>query len=484
MAQLRESATPPQRTAGWRRAVRLRCPDRLFENWPHLALALAFLAGYCLLALVRYERFGSPSWDLAIFTEAVKGYAHFGAPLVSAKGPGFNALGDHWSPILLLLAPFFRLVPSAATLLVGQAALFAWSVGVVSQTSARVLHRRAQGLQIGTAYGLSWGLQRAIDAEFHEIAFAVPLLAVVGRQILLGRWERAAWWSLPLVLVKEDLGLTVAVVGVLLAWSGRRRCTGSVLVLLGLGFAALTFALLVPHFNPLHQYDYWSKLPGGVQPNLGQVFGAPFTRLTVWKTMGWLLGIVGFLALRSPLTIIALPTLAWRFASSNPAFWGPDWHYSATLMPILFLALADAVRRCREAAPPWLKHYAEAVVAAAPVIAVACLVSLPVGFGGLADPGAWPGGPHVAALRAAIARIPPGVRVESSLVTLAPLAARDDTYLIGAARQAAPQYVCLELAEHDPVAPDPAGYLAALHPGSGYAVLFSGDRVVVLRRRA
>jgi hypothetical protein len=482
MAETRATAIPTQRVPTWGRAARAAGAARLGDALPHLALALFALAGYSLLALLRYDRFGSPSWDLGIFTEAVKGYAHFGAPILSIKGPGFNALGDHWSPILALLAPVWWIAPSAATLLVAQAALFAWSVGVVSDTAARVLGGTGRGLLIGTAYGLSWGLQRAVDAEFHEIAFAVPLLALVGRQILLGRWERAVWWAMPLVLVKEDLGLTVAMVGVLLVVTARRRGAGAVLVLFGLGFTALTIGLLIPHFNPHHQFDYWSKLPGGAHPQLWQVLIGPFTRLTVWKTCGWLLGIVGFVALRSPLVLLALPTLAWRFGSSNPMFWGPDWHYNATLMPILFLALVDAVARLRRSERSWLSGFAEGVVPAAPGIAAACLVSLPVGLGGLSDPGAWTPGPHAAALRAGIAAVPPGVRVEASMGPLAQLAARDDAYWLGGSKPQAPDYLLVDLAGWDGGPTDLPAYGAALHPGSSYTVVFSRDQVVVLRK--
>ncbi|GAA1252589.1 DUF2079 domain-containing protein [Kitasatospora nipponensis] len=491
MAETRESAIPVQRVPAWGRAARAARAARAnglagFDGYgAHIALALAFCAAYCLLAMVRYERFGSPSWDLGIFTEAVKGYAHFGAPNLSIKGPGFNALGDHWSPIVAVLAPFFWLVPSAATLLVAQAVLFAWSVGVVSATAGRVLGRTSHGLLIGIGYGLSWGVQRAVDAEFHEIAFAVPLLALVCRQVLLGRWERAAWWALPLVLVKEDLGLTVAAAGVLLVLAGRRYYTGAVLVLFGLAFTLLTVVVLIPHFNPHHQFDYWTKLPGGTHPHLWQVVSGAFTRLAVWKTVGWLLLVVGFVAVRSPLVILTLPTLAWRFGSSNPMFWGPDWHYNATLMPVLFLALVDAVRRLRESprVRPGLRAFAEGLVPAVPAIALACTVSLPVGLGGLSDPAAWRGGAHAAALREAIATIPPGVRVESSMAPLARLAARDDVYWLGGSKPVAPDYLCVDLAGWDGAPSDLAAYGAALHPGSSYAVVFDKQQVVVLQRQ-
>jgi hypothetical protein len=44
-------------------------------------------------------------WDLGIFEQVVKSYAHLRAPVADLKGPGFNILGDHFSPITALIAP-------------------------------------------------------------------------------------------------------------------------------------------------------------------------------------------------------------------------------------------------------------------------------------------------------------------------------------------------------------------------------------------
>ena len=44
---------------------------------------------------------------------------------------------------------------------------------------------------IGAAYGLSWGLAQMIDFDFHEIAFAVPLLACSLSALLRGRTRAA-----------------------------------------------------------------------------------------------------------------------------------------------------------------------------------------------------------------------------------------------------------------------------------------------------
>ena len=52
-----------------------------------------------------------------------------------------------------------------------------------------------------------------------------------------------------------------------------------------------------------------------------------------------------FIALRSPLILIAMPSLMLRFVATDSSFWGTYWHYNATLMPIIFVAAIDAMAR-------------------------------------------------------------------------------------------------------------------------------------------
>jgi len=53
----------------------------------------------------------------------------------------------------------------------------------------------------------------------------------------------------------------------------------------------------------------------------------------------------GVLALRSPITALAVPTLAWRAASSNVSYWQTYFHYDAVLVPIAAVALVDVLSR-------------------------------------------------------------------------------------------------------------------------------------------
>ena len=84
-------------------------------------IATLVFGAYYAISLFRLLQLAPASWDLGIYTEYVKQLSLLRAPIVDVRGPGFNLLGDHFQVGLAVLAPFFRLFPSPATLLFFQA---------------------------------------------------------------------------------------------------------------------------------------------------------------------------------------------------------------------------------------------------------------------------------------------------------------------------------------------------------------------------
>ncbi len=68
-------------------------------------------------------------------------------------------------------------------------------------------------------------------------------------------------WALPLLLVKEDLGLTVAAIGVVLWQVGERR-RGALLALGAVAAMALVLLVIVPGFSAGGSYAYTSNIGG------------------------------------------------------------------------------------------------------------------------------------------------------------------------------------------------------------------------------
>ena len=488
-------------------------------------IALGVFAVYAVISLFRYFQLAPGSWDLGIFTEYVRQVAHLHAPVVNIRGTGFNLLGDHFQPIVGLIAPVFLIFPSAATLLVVQALLTAVSVIPVSRAAGARLGTGA-GRMIGAAYGLSWGLQQMIDFDFHEIAFAVPLLACSLSALLRGKVRAAAVWALPLVFVKEDQGFTVAAIGIVIivmnltrarqgrqARGGQARGSryrgalgwGALLIIWGLGWSLLAIAVLIPHFNPLHQYPYWAD--GGVlNPGVAHPGGAHLSAPSVLTQLGHsylpklrttllILVPVAFLALGSPLALVALPGLALRFVSTNPAYWGSGYHYNATVMPIVFIAAVDTLARIRanRARPggariqsphaPWPDL---AVTRVLPGLMLVIAVGLASQFPlrNLWHPQTYQISQQVRAEDAAMARVPAGTTVEATLTMLAPLAARDDTYWIGTTGNPAPRYIVFDELDSgwNPPPSNPLRFVDQRHPGATYRQIYENDFVYVFRR--
>jgi uncharacterized membrane protein len=358
-------------------------------------VAVAFFAIYALYSVRRHHRLETTGFDLGVFEQVVRSYVAGGMPVAPLKGPGFNALGDHFHPILALLAPVYRLVPAPETLLLAQSALIALSVVPIGRSAVRVLGP-VGGCAVTIGYGLSWGLQEAVAFDFHEISFAVPLLAMSMNRLLVRRWGAAVAWAAPLVLVKEDLPLTVVAIGGYMFLRGQRRL-GAATMLAGGLTGAVIVKVVLPALNPGGTYPYG----GHLDPSLDGLDVKA-------RTLVLLLAPTLFLALRSPMLVIALPTLAWRFLSDIPSHWGDASHYSAVLMPILSAALVDAVARRQRAESTW-----------STTVAVGCLaVSLALAtdrpLWRLADPAFWHTDPAVAATHRVLDRIPDGAVVAAT----------------------------------------------------------------------
>jgi uncharacterized membrane protein len=448
-------------------------------------VGLLFAAAYATLSLARLHRLETRSWDVAIFEQAIRGYASLGWPIVDVKGPGYNLLGDHFSPLLAVFAPFYRLFPGPGTLLIGQALLIGLSVAVITRTAVRHLGAAA-GLAVGVAYGLSWGIQSAVNFDFHEVCLAVPLLALAGEAYLERRWGRVAVWAALLLLVKEDMGVTVAALGVCLLVAGARRW-GAALFIGGAVAFAVTVFVVVPAFNPDGTYDYWAKFGSedGGTPLLERLLSLPVqmvTPATKLETVLLALAVTGAIALWSPFALLALPTLGWRFLGDNPYYWGTDWHYSLTLMPILFVALVDGVVRARRSRWPWLRSYAGHVPAVA--LAVALVLCLQFPLRDLLRPETYAESPRAEAAAEVLSLVPAGASVETDIGLMTQLAGDRTVYWIGNDNAGVtPDYVLIDTAAGWSVAPRNAGRLAEQrHPGARYREVFDSDGYLLAQR--
>lgn len=340
------------------------------RQWLALVAVAAFLIDVAY-SWARHARYLTTGFDLGIFDQAVRAYARFEAPIVPLKAPGYHLLGDHFHPIIALWAPLYWIWDDPRMLLAAQAALIAVSVIPVARFTARRLGSRPAVLVAGL-YVISWPLQRMVQFDVHEIAFAVPLLALVIDAVDRRARRTTLLACLGLLATREDMGAVVLLVGVLVAvhavrwgrWGrgedGARRLRparsdllwGGALMVLGLAGYELATSVVIPHFAGGAGFVYWTFPALGPDPAsaLRFVLTHPWSVLvmmvTPWKKAHTLLMLgmpVLYTCLASRYVILALPLLAQRMLNERDLLWSTNFHYSSVLSPIMFLAAVDAV---------------------------------------------------------------------------------------------------------------------------------------------
>jgi uncharacterized membrane protein len=390
-----------------------------------LSALLNELVGYSIFRTLRVG-----NYDLTIFDQAVRSYSHFGLPVAMVKGvhnnfgPDFSVLGDHISPVLMLLAPLYWIHGGPTTLIAAQAVLFALAI-----VPLWILARRELGplaaYAVAVAYALAWPVAQAGAFPFHEVAFAPLAGAILFERLSAWRHgtaplQHVAGGAALLLLVKEDQGFVVAGLGLgLLFLKGRSvKWLGLALLLAGLAYTVVATNVLIPAFGGRSDY-YWSYDRLGTDPPavLWHVIRHPLDSLQVFlqpadvkrPTLLWLLALGALAPLLSPYLLAVLPLLGERMLSGSPGWWGTDYQYNAYLVvPLLAAGIDGAARLSRRLNRPHPK-----LVWAAAALIVG-LVSVPrFAYGPVADRENWARTPdNYAALRA-VATVPDGVLVEA-----------------------------------------------------------------------
>ena len=450
---------------------------------------------YSVYSLMRFWAARTTTYDLVIFDQAVRSYSHFHLPEAIVKGvhngfgPHFNVLGDHFSPILALLAPLYWIHDGPQTLLVAQSALLALAIVPLWAFTRRRLGVAA-AYCVAVAYALAWPVAETLAFDFHEMAF-VPVLSMLmlERHEAGRRWQSAAAAG-ALLLVKEDMGLLVAGFGLYLATrSGEwRRAAGFVVA--GVVWTGLASRVLIPAFGGDADY-YWAydALGRDLPHAAAHALTHPWTALRLLvtpqvkaTTMLWLFGPLLLIPLASPITLSVLPLLAERMLSSRFGhWWEPRFHYNVALVALLVAAGVDGAARLtrllpdRRVRPDRLWPYA--------ALAATLLVVPHFAFKHFLEPEFYRRDARERSAAAVVPAVPSGALVEAPNMIGPLLTARARVLLLDGRPRWAP-WVVVDTAEADfpfvSVNDQRARVSLLLH--SGYSVVRRAGGYVVLNR--
>jgi hypothetical protein len=275
-------------------------------------------------------------------------------------------------------------------------------------------------------------------------------------------------WALPLLLVKEDLGLTVAALGAVVFLRGSRRLGLATMALGAVSFVVLLLWVLPVIQGSSGQVDLYA--PQGPGDALRTLFTGADVKS---RTVLCLLIPTGLMALRSPmLLIVALPTFGWRFVSDRFTYWQPWYHYDAVLVPIAVAAMIEGAR---------LLHGRIRTLGLTAAVAGTLVLVPTFAFSQVWQSGFWATQPRTAVVDRLLDRIPDGSRVAASDTLGARIALRTDIYLVGdTIGPDGPPLPSSEFGKADWIAIDTGAYVAPVPAWKGVAALLgSGEFRVV-----
>lgn len=328
------------------------------------------------LAFRQHAAFQTNLYDLGSYAQVVWNLSQ-GHGFTTSLGPP-NYLTNHFSLLLLILAPFFSIWPDARVLMVAESIALTTSI-IPAYLIVRGRYPRLAPLLV-LAFAFSPLLHQTVTAEFHGVMLATPFLAWA----FYGMYTRRTWLLLSMlglaVLAREDVGLYVASFGVfMLLFRKGQRVLGAALIAFGALWVIVIINWIMPSMGTAyHHWVAFSSVGGESLSDMARnALRDPLQLISSMLTPSKLRALVELIAPLAALPLLALgyPLLwipmtalyllsnasgsgllnSWRLAPFLPLLWGsiavvivhlrPRWAYvSVTALLITtfvgFLALS------------------------------------------------------------------------------------------------------------------------------------------------
>jgi uncharacterized membrane protein len=333
-----------------------------------LSVIVVYTAFFIAYSLQKHAAFQTTGFDLGNHDQAMWNTLR-GKPLAMTTMQNIpSRWALHFEPILLLLVPIYAAFSFPQTLLILQTVLVALGSVPIFLLARRNLASDLAGLVFATVYLLFPALQAAITFDFHAVAMASTFISFALWFLATRRYRLLVIMALLAMSCKEDISLSVLMMGVYVWLAQRQRRWGVTIIVLSALWFALVNLMVIPATSPtgdnihLARYD---RLGSSMGQLMGNVLLHPVTTLGLMFSDGdrlryWVRAMmpVAFTAFFDPLTLLmAVPIMAINTLSSYPPNYQLDrFHYSATIVPFITVASINGLARLIRFAKPKFKH--------------------------------------------------------------------------------------------------------------------------------
>jgi uncharacterized membrane protein len=313
-----------------------------------------YAAFLLLMTWSRYANFVSEVIDLHYFHQAVWQLSEFKNPYIwGFDQPSFAVWGQHFSPILIFLAPFYWIGKDPGFLMFIQALVVISGALPIYLIAKEHLKARSIGLALGYAYLAFGGLQFGFAYGFHEIMF-FPTLFLWTYYFYLRKKVKSYYIFILLSLfVKEEVAFIVSAWSIYLLFVKRDKTFGIITAAIAIAWYTLCFHIIFPHLSPGGQFGFLGQYnttgEGGILGIIKYIILNPLSFLqtlvtptlkidTFFQTFG---SFSFLLFLYPPSFLIVIPSLLVKLLSSGIAM-ANGAHYSAAITAVTIVATFES----------------------------------------------------------------------------------------------------------------------------------------------
>ena len=378
-------------------------------------LALIFVVVMFALMVAKHNAFNTRVYDFARFSQAIWNTLDGKFLFESIKYR--SILGDHFSPIMALAAPFLLIWPDERVLFLIQAV----NVAVAGLLLYKIIRDKRPELApwFLLVFLLNPALHEVTLFEVRRIVFALPFLALALYALSKhNRWLMLLGLVLAL-LAKENIGFFVFMIGLYLLIFERDWKWGVSLMVLGAGWLIVVSLWIIPPFNTLTavgeypQFYYFNYLGNSVEEIIQNILADPlvlFRRMfgpeqltALWRLLLPLALILPFLEPRW--VLFTLPYIAILLLSSDEDMYQIVKWYPGTILVVFFAAIAVGWDRI----PKRWEHWVMGGLLTTTIIGY--LLYSPAPLGGRYDPSLYKVSDHDRLAAQLLDTIPPDVSV-------------------------------------------------------------------------
>jgi len=329
---------------------------------------LIYTTIFSVVAITLYHSFRIFTWDLGIFNQAFWNTLHGRFLYYTADISIYTKTGcflaAHFSPILLLVLPFYAICPTAETLLVISTLVVAIGALPAYEIANFFLKNEKVAVMLGIFYLLYPPLQGVTLSGFSPQSFAGTLFLFIVYYLIKGDFKKLAL-VVPLGLMTHEASVPViafiAIYGMLYHKSAKNKGFQASLVIL---------AICVPYFffaQNMKIFFGWTGQPSlwhewafiGATGTTDLPFKILLNPTGAWTALTFdgaakllyiifLLLPVLFLPLLGLRELIpAFPYLFISFFSSYRLYYSLEGHYAAFVAPFVFVGLIHGIMRLR-----------------------------------------------------------------------------------------------------------------------------------------